>query len=69
MTLPALLDDKQLQQRCWFWRIEAVQGTRGARKAAHAYEAELARRLCDETTVCGLLERTPLQRRAFWRFW
>jgi hypothetical protein len=36
---------------------------------AHGHEAERARRLCDETTMCGTLDRSPLQRRSFWRFW
>jgi len=69
MTAPGLLRDVQLLQRCCYWRKEAARGIATARVKAHAYEAEIVRRMDVETTICGTLNWTPMQRRGFWRFW
>ena len=56
MTAPALLADVNLLQRCCYWRKEAVRGAATARTKAHAYEAEVVRRIDLHTTVCGTLD-------------
>jgi hypothetical protein len=67
-TLPATLEDEELQNLASAWRIRAMQGDRLAHRMAQALEAEQRRRIRDSGLQALPPDASPVSA-PWWKFW
>jgi hypothetical protein len=67
-TLPASLEDEELQNLASAWRIRAMQGDHLAHRMAQALEAEQRRRIRDSGLQMLPPAASPVSA-PWWKFW